>query len=325
MSTPIVLRLLVALLAGLLPATVVVGPATAADGAVQVTISEVDLDGPTIADVTVTVTNHGADRMSRVAVTFSGPKGWAVHPDQRTLQGAIRPGDSAQVEFQIQVPEPRPGFRVRTFRATVSYRGGDGAGTAVGERIQRTGEALPDLASAFDNVGVTSESDPAPGDFDGDGNSFSAEKLAEQGVTPGGPVSALGTTFTWPDVAPGAPNNATAGGQAIELDGTGSRLAFLGSGSSFAAAGTATVYYTDGTTSTGSFGFPNWSFQEPDAHGATLVVATKGRTRPDGYGDAAYDYRVFANSIPVDPTKTVDLVVLPASPTLHVFDVRLVD
>ena len=98
---------------------------------------------------------------------------------------------------------------------------------------------------------MTSETDTAPGDFDGDGNSFSAEKLAEQGVTPGGTVSALGATFTWPDVAAGEPNNATAGGQAVELDGTGSRLVFLGSGSSYAATGNATVYYTDGTTSTG--------------------------------------------------------------------------
>ena len=194
MSTRIVLRLLVALLAGLLPAAVVAGPTPAAAGAVEVTISEVDLDGPGIADVIVTVTNHGDARMSRVVVTFTGPKAWTVYPEQRSLQGSIRPGDSAEVEFQIRVPEPRPGFRVRTFRATVSYRGGDGAGTAVGERVQRTGEALPDLASAFDNVGVTSESDTAPGDFDGDGNSFSAEKLAEQGVTPGGTVSALGTT-----------------------------------------------------------------------------------------------------------------------------------
>ncbi|HWM75647.1 MAG TPA: NEW3 domain-containing protein, partial [Nocardioides sp.] len=234
MSTRIVLRLLAALLIGLLPAAAVVSPASAAADAVEVTISEVDLDGPTIADVTVTVTNHGDARMSRVAVTFAGPKGWTVHPDERTLQRSIRPGASAEVEFQIRVPEPRPGFRVRTFRASVSYRGGDGAGTAVGERVQRTGEPLPDLAGAFDNVGVTSESDTAPGDFDGDGNSFSAERLAEQGVTPGGTVTALGTTFTWPDVVPGAPNNATAGGQAIELDGTGSRLAFLGSGSSYA-------------------------------------------------------------------------------------------
>ncbi len=325
MSTRIMLRLLVALLAGLLPAAVAVAPASAAADAVEVTISEVDLDGPTIADVTVTVANNSDDRMSRVAVAFTGPKAWTVYPEERTLQGSIRPGQSVQVAFQIRVPEPRPGFRVRTFRATVSYRGGDGAGTAVGQRVQQTGQPLPDLAAAYDNVGVTSESDTTPGDFDGDGNSFSAEKLAEQGVTPGGTVSALGATFTWPDVAPGVANNATAGGQAIELDGTGSRLAFLGSGSSYAANGTATVYYTDGTTSTGSFGFPNWSFQEGDAHGATLVVATKGRNRPDGYGDAAYDYRIFANSIPVDPAKTVDLVVLPGSPSLHVFDLQLVD
>ena len=141
MSTRIVLRLLVALLAGLLPAAVAVAPASAAADAVEVTISEVDLDGPTIADVTVTVTNHSDDRMSRVAVAFTGPKAWTVYPEERTLQGSIRPGQSVQVAFQIRVPEPRPGFRVRTFRATVSYRGGDGAGTAVGERVQQTGQA----------------------------------------------------------------------------------------------------------------------------------------------------------------------------------------
>ena len=323
--TPLVLRLLASLVALLVPATAVALPAHAQDGTVTVAVSEVDLDGPTIADVTVTVTNDSDAPMSRVAVTFAGPQAWTVHPDQQSLAGTLRPGRSADVGFQIRVPEQRPGFRTHTFTATATYRGGDGAGVAVGQRVQRTGEALPDLAAAYDNVGVTSESDTAPGDFDGDGNSFSAEKLADVGITPGGTVTALGATFTWPDAAPGTPNNVTASGQAIELDGQGSRLAFLGSGSSFAAAGTATVHYTDDTTSTGSFGFPNWSFQEATAHGATLVAATPGRNRPSGYGDSAYDYRVFAHSIAVDPARTVDLVVLPSAASLHVFDLQLTD
>ena len=43
---------------GAAPRRRAVTPAPAAAGTVEVTISEVDLDGPTIADVTVTVTNH---------------------------------------------------------------------------------------------------------------------------------------------------------------------------------------------------------------------------------------------------------------------------
>lgn len=317
------LRPVLLVLALLLPATVLVGPtAVAAPAATTVTISPVDLDGPTISDVTVRVTNRSSRPMRRLEVTFSGPVGWSVDPDQRRAK-ALRPGRSVALGFQIRVPEQRPGFRVRTFEATVTYRGGDGNGTATGTRTQRTGEPLADLAAAYGNVGVTDESDTAPGDFDGDGNSFSAQQLASQAVTPGGTVSALGTDFTWPDVPAGSPNNVVAAGQAVDLNGRGDTLAFLGSGSSFGATGTATVHYADGSTSTGSFGFPNWSFQEPDAHDATLVVSTDGRNTPAGYGDAAYQYRVFAHSIPVDASRTVDFVVLPSSPTLHVFDMRL--
>jgi hypothetical protein len=320
------LRVLLGLLALLVPATAATGAAHAdGDGAVSVAISQVDLDGPTIADVTVTVTNGSPSRMSKVAVELSGPTGWLVHPSRQELTGSIRPGDSWSAPFRIQVPEQRSGFRTHTFVATVTYRGGDGAGTAIGRRVQRTGEALPDLAAGRDNVGITSESDPAPGDFDGDGNSFSAEKLADVGLTPGGTVAALGATFTWPDVPPGTPDNVRAAGQGIELDGEGSHIAFLGSGSSLSAVGTATVLYTDGTTSSGTLGFPNWSFQEADAHGATLVASSTGRNRQSGYGDAAYAYRVFAHAIPVDPGKTVDVVVLPGNASIHVFDLELVD
>lgn len=293
-------------------------------GAVEVTISEIDLDGPRISPVTVTVANHGDSAVRRLSVTFEGPTGWAVAPAVVEHKGALKPGQTVDSQFQIQVPEQRDGFRIHRFSAVATYGGGDGAGTATGSRDVVQGEAQPNLAAAFDNVGVTDESNTAPGDFDGGGNSFSAQKLADVGVTPGSTISALGADFTWPDVPAGTPNNVTASGDAITLAGQGSRLAFLGSGSSFGASGMVTVHYTDGSSSTGSLGFPNWSFQEATEHGATLVASSDGRNRPDGYGNAGIPYRVFANSIPVDPAKTVELVVLPSSSTLHVFDMALV-
>ncbi|GGS50514.1 MULTISPECIES: NEW3 domain-containing protein [Actinokineospora] len=309
------LLLLLAVL-GLLAAPV---PASAS-AAVAVTIGAVDLDGPAVSTVEVTVTNGGSARLSRLSVSFAGPIGWTSYPASRSVKEALAPGASATVEFLIHVPEKPASFTVRKFTATASYRGGDGAGTATGTRLERSGAPLAGLAAAYNNVGVTAESNPTPGNFDGEGNSFSSARLAEKGLTPGAAVTALGATLRWPSVPVGTPDNAAGGGRTIEFTGQGSRLVFLGSGSSFAATGTVTVWYSDGTAASATLGFPNWSFQDAGAHGATLVAATAGRNRPTGYGDAAYEYRVFANSIPLDPAKTVELVTLPGNGAVHVFD-----
>ncbi|ADB34214.1 hypothetical protein Kfla_5199 [Kribbella flavida DSM 17836] len=289
--------------------------AETATGQVEVGISEVDLAGPVISTVKVTVTNRTATRLSKLAVTFRGPVGWTVYPESRTVRDAVKPGGSVVLDFQIRVPAPRSGFTIRTFTATATYSGG----AAVGTRSQRSGTPLPNLAAAFNNVGVTNESNPAPGNFDGEGNSFSAQRLAAAGVSPGATVTALGATLKWPDAAAGTKDNAAGGGQTIEFSGQGQRLVLLGAGSSLSAVGSVTVWYTDGTSSTGSFGFPNWSFQDAGAHGATQVVATDGRNTPAGYANAEYKYRLFANSVPLDPAKTVDLVTLPSTGSLHVF------
>jgi hypothetical protein len=288
-----------------------------------VTISPVDLAGPAISTVKVTVTNAGPDRMRSLRVSFGGPTGWAVQPPVVRVDGSLTKGASADATFRIQVPEPRSGFTVRTFTATATYQGGDGAGSTTATRTQRSGTPLANLAAAYNNVAVTDESDTAPGDYDGEGNSFSAQKLADVGLRPGAPVSALGAELHWPNVPSGTRNNVTASGQAVALSGTGGTLVFLGSGVTSGAAGTATVYYTDGSSSTGSFGFPNWSFDPANAHGATLVASSDGRNRPSGYGNAGIAYRVFAHSIPLDRTKQVDFVVLPSNGSIHLFDMAI--
>ncbi|MEU3605366.1 NEW3 domain-containing protein [Streptomyces sp. NPDC035033] len=288
-----------------------------------VAISPVDLDGPAVVTVKVTVTNPGPDRMRALEVTFGGPAGWAVQPSAVRVDGSLAAGASAEAAFRIRVPERRAGFTVRTFTATATYRGGDGAGSATATRTQRSGTPLPNLAAAYNNVGVTDESDTRPGDYDGEGNSFSAQKLAAVGLRPGATVKALGAELRWPDVPAGTRNNVSTTGQAVALDGSGSRLVLLGSGVTSGAAGTATVYYTDGTSGTGSFGFPNWSFDPANAHGATLVASSDGRNRPGGYGNAGIAYRVFAHSIPLDPAKRVEFVVLPSNGNIHLFDMAV--
>ncbi|MFC7489284.1 MULTISPECIES: NEW3 domain-containing protein [unclassified Knoellia] len=294
-----------------------------AEQAVSMSVSEVDLDGPAVNPITVTIRNDSSKSMSKVTASISGPVGWTVSGSQ-TLPSQIRPGASTELTFWVQVPERRPGFRTYTFSATATYRGGDGAGSVTASRATHSGTVLPNLAAAYNNVGVTNETATTAGNFDGEGNSFSAQKLADKGLTPGAAVSALGASFTWPSAAAGTPGNVASAGQAVALSGKGSRLAFLGSGAGTSATGIATVHYTDGTSSTGSFGFPNWSFQDATAHGATLVASSVGRNRPSGYGDAAYAYRVFANSITIDPTKTVEFVILPSNGAVHVFDMKLV-
>ncbi|MFC9246572.1 NEW3 domain-containing protein [Streptomyces sp. NPDC057136] len=295
----------------------------AAEAKTDVTISPIDLDGPAVSTVDVTVKNAGPQRLRSLKVTFAGPTGWAVQPSLNSVGGSLATGASATTTFRIQVPEKRGGFVIRTFTATATYTGGDGLGTATGTRSERSGSPQANLAAAYNNVAITDESATTAGNYDGGGNSFSAQKLAAVGLTPGAAIDALGATLTWPDVPAGTKDNVASSGQAITLSGQGSKLVFLGSGVTSAATGSTTVYYTDGTTTTGTFGFPNWSFDPVTAHGATLVESTDGRNRPDGYGNATVKYSVFANSVPLDPSKTVEFVVLPANANVHIFDMAI--
>ncbi|MVA77442.1 hypothetical protein GC722_15640 [Auraticoccus sp. F435] len=319
-----VLAAVLTLLTGLLAAAPAPARAAVAESAVTVSIGDVDLsDGPSIEQVVVTVAN-GSDRPLRdVTVALSGPRGWNLAPSSVTLRGRVRPGESGTATFTVLVPQAQPGFVVRSFTATVRYTGGDGAGTASATVSQTLGEAAGSLAELYDNVGVTSLATRAAGNLDGGGNSLSGERLAEVGITPGATVSALGAQLTWPTGELGTPDNVSAGGQAVSLSGSGERLVVVGTGIGTSATGTLRVIYTDGTSSSGTVGFPNWCCQAQDAHGATLVASVRGRNTPAGYANADYTYGVFAHSVELDPAKEVQFVVLPSHSGIHVFTLGL--
>ncbi|WP_269936822.1 NEW3 domain-containing protein [Arthrobacter sp. HY1533] len=306
--------------------TVITAPAGAegSNSALTMSIAAVDLEGPAISDIVVTLKNTSATAMSDVSVKVTGPINWTLYPETQTLPAALAAGATATVKAEIHVPNNPEGSLTRNFTATATYAGGDGVKTSFTERNQFTGAVPASLAELFDNVGTTTVAAIPQGNYDGEKNSFSRERLAEKGITPGAKVTAAGTEFTWPAAAAGEPDNVSAKGQTFTFSGKGSKIAFLGSGVAQGAVGEATVHYTDGSSSKGTFGFPNWGFDPATAHGAKLEVTTKGRNTPAGYANAEYDYRMFSNTIGIDQAKTVSMVTLPNNSGIHIFAMAFV-
>jgi hypothetical protein len=174
------------------------------------------------------------------------------------------------------------------------------------------------LASAFNNVSITDDSDHGPGNIDGGGNSFSAQALAAAGLTPGQPFTSNGLTFTWPDAAAGSNDNVEVDGRAFDLTGTGATLGFLGAAANGASAGTGTITYTDGSTQQFTVGFGDWAGTTPYPGGAVALTSAYGN---NSTGTTTWTASVFYHSVALQSGKTVQSVVLPAagSSPLHVF------
>ncbi|MFJ2189725.1 NEW3 domain-containing protein [Kitasatospora sp. NPDC087861] len=266
----------------------------------------------------VSLTDLGSTGLSDTRLSVTAPQGWRVSPASADLK-RVRPGASASATVTVTAPKAAPGTTVSTITATATYRAGAaGAGSASGPLTLTTTVPYPGLAAAFNNVGVTKESDPAPGDFDSTGDSYSADALAKVGVSPGSTVTANGLSFTWPASAPGTPDNVSASGQAVTLTGQGSALAFLGAETG-ATSGPVTVTYTDGTTSTDTLGFPNWCCTPDNAYGAQTAITTDHRNTPGGPANYGISYKVFSNTVPLTPGKSVQSVTLPNAPAIHLF------
>lgn len=171
------------------------------------------------------------------------------------------------------------------------------------------------MAAAASDITVDTT---AHGNYDGEGNSLSRERLEELGVTPGATLEFEGATFTWPDVEAGRPDAVASRGQLIALEGSGAQLAVLGSGlGRGGSSGEFAINYTDGTTSTGTIGFGNW-FSATPSFDEKVAYATDGRNTPAGYANANIKYGIYVATIDLDPGKTVESVLLPQSASLRI-------
>jgi predicted alpha-1,2-mannosidase len=190
-----------------------------------------------------------------------------------------------------------------------------------------------DGGDARNNTGTTPDGQGNTGSLDLSDSSLSREKLAAAGAGPGGrlPLGDTGVTFTWPDSAPGKPDNWIPHGQRIDLkkdaptaNATG--ISFLGLATNGPSQGTAVVEYTDGSTQNVTVQFTDWTPGTNYQFGNTPLVTTAGRNKSGAAPDTV-QAKVFGTKPQLlDPSKRVAAVVLPQGSDrgiMHVFDVAL--
>jgi beta-galactosidase len=281
-------------------------------GSLNVTATPALVTPGSTTTVTATLANNGLLDLDRVTFSLTLPGGWTASPASPIEVSAVRSGGTARASWSVTVPAGAdPGLDPVTVQAV--YTAGQQRGVTYSSvDVLR---AYASLAAAFNNTGISDDSDVTAADFDGVGNSFSAQALAAAGLGPGATVTHDGITFTWPAGPSGQPDNVVAQGQTILVSGSGTTIGFLGAGSPADESGTGTVHYTDGSTS--SFTITLDNYFSPPGTGNDIIAtlpylndsnpATAGGTA----GKRNQTVYVFYTSAAITPGKTVQAVTLP--------------
>ncbi|MGH3398846.1 MAG: glycoside hydrolase family 3 C-terminal domain-containing protein, partial [Streptosporangiaceae bacterium] len=277
----------------------------------------------TTASVTATLVNHGDYAIPRAHFTLRAPAGWTVSSPAPVT---IAPGQPVTEHFTVTAPaSAQPGDQTLTFTEAPE----------AGPRADRTGSVqatatvtvpYSSLTAAYNNTGISDNSNPAGADYDGVGDSYSAQALAAgtpTALTPGQQVAIGGTTFTWPAAAPGTPDNVVTGGQTVELSGSGTDLGFLGASQNGIASGTVTVHYTDGSSKSYTLNMADW-YSNSAAVG-NQVLSTTTSWNFTSSTQSAHPVSVYFGSVPLDKGKQVASVTLPVlsnaggTTAMHIF------
>ncbi|HEY3606186.1 MAG TPA: SGNH/GDSL hydrolase family protein [Pseudonocardiaceae bacterium] len=179
------------------------------------------------------------------------------------------------------------------------------------------------LAAAFDNTGISDNANTAGANLDGSGNSLSAQDLLAAGWSPGTAMTVDNTPFTWPTAPTATPDNVVAGGQVIDVTGSGSALQFIATANNGPITSNGTITYTDGSTQPYTIAVPDW-FAGNAAPRAVGLPHWNTRS-----GQQAASIKLYPESVPLNANKTVRSVTLPnvsngvapGVPALHVFAV----
>ncbi len=283
---------------------------------------------------TTTLPNPANARPLRdVVMTLTAPSGWTVQATTPSRFATVAPGQTVQTTWQVTAPATtQPGkFAVS---AQVDFTSVNGRGNSSDSAVLILPHApYPSLAAAFDNVGITDDANTAPGNLDGGGASFSAQALAAAtpSLTPGATFIHNGLTFTWPNSQPGTRDNVVAGGpaggQIIEISGSGKTLGLIGTGDYGSPSGTATVTYTDGTTESHTVSFADWWANA--ATGGDILTTVPYLNNSGGQQNQRVS--LYYAPIPLQAGKTVRYLTLPditngankGEAAMHIFSVAI--
>jgi beta-glucosidase len=275
------------------------------------------------ATVTASLINDGDYAMQQAQFTLKAPAGWTVTSPAPVT---IPPGQTVSEHFQVTVPASAvPGDQTLTVSVT-PLAGPPGGRTGLVQASATVAVPYTSFAAAYNNTGISDNSDPAAANYDGVGNSFSAQALAAgtpTALTPGKQVTIGGTTFTWPAAAPGTPDNVVTAGQTVELSGSGTELGFLGASQNGVASGTVTVHYTDGSSQSYNLNMADWYSNSP-AVGNRLLTTTSSWNFTSTT-QAPHPVSVYFGSVPLQQGKQVASVTLPifsnagGTTAMHIF------
>lgn len=184
--------------------------------------------------------------------------------------------------------------------------------------------------SAYNNTGISDNSSPTTANFDGNGNSFSAEDFADPtiaGWNPGDTLTYEGINYIWPGVPAGQADNYQAAGQVIPVTPVAgaTSIGFVGAATNGSpnASDPVTLTYTDGSTSTVTLTFADWLFGNGNATppaGDHLFALLPHYNTPQG--TQAVPHYLFEMEMPLNAAKTLQSITLQSSVTggqLHVF------
>lgn len=269
-------------------------------------------------NVTALFQNEKDQSIQDLTASLDVPDDWKVEAITPTEGIQVAPNDKVKVTWNVTIPKDADPDDF-TLKGTASYTL-DGKEHAVKSTLPVELIATADqLSAAFNNIGITNDDNPGPGNLDG-GNSFSAQALAKEGLTPGATVTHNGVSFKWPDVPVGTPDN-VAGQAAIQTSTTGNQLAFIGAGVSDQT-GTGAVVYSDGSVQEFSVQFDNYA--SPDPSGESVVASFDYRNTPSGPANFGHNYQVLYDAATLDPDKKLSAVILPDNSRIHIFSMAFV-
>lgn len=277
--------------------------------------------------VQVSFTNNGRLPAQKTSLELKLPSSaWTVQATSSISVDTVAPGQTVSVRWIVTAPTSAgsgQSLSTATITASATYTWPQAGGATDKLSAPVTSYVLPtvlhqDLASAYNNVGITDPSNADLGQFFGD--SYSASALEAQGFTPGATLQEYGLTFNWPDVPSGTPDNVDGGGM-FAVNGSGNTLAFLGTGVDGTASETGFVIYADGSTQQYTVTFPNWD-AGPSVGGARAVATMTTRNLSTGPQNGGPWYLYYI-PISVDPTKKVAEIVLPSDQYAHVFSLAI--
>jgi predicted alpha-1,2-mannosidase len=258
----------------------------------------------------------------QVQVSLSPPPGVSVSPSTGTIY--VPPDGSATITLTLSA-SPSAIQNFYSMPVSFSDNGVQLKGVTVTLLVASPGSLL----RAFNNAGVSDNTDVGEANFDGGGASYSAQALADAKVYPDGAVSSGGFTYTWPLPSPGYPDNAMTDGQQVTVNApAGTRqIGFLGSSTGGPSQGIVTLHYSDGSTSQYWLGFSDWTLNGGSASGPSFgnQIAIAMPYRNCSYCNPVQQQvktYVFSASLPVDPGKTLTSATLPMAATqgeLHIF------